>query len=177
MTDTKAKKLLNWSFVCTVAYYALFFIGWSLQLPLFAKVFEYTDDQISNMVTVFFPSVVVVLAVGAVGLTVFNLLLRKKFSSRVFICAAVFSALVFISDRIAKVAIPYVGYTPCTHLRDMGVKDTWHSAELSKKTIVVLDTFLSVFLVAAITLMICAFCIGKSERRTSSHVPDRKNLC
>lgn len=172
MNDTKAKKLLNWSLVCTVLYYALFFIGWSLQLPLFAKLFEYTDEQKSNMVTVFFPSVVIVLAVGAVGLTVFNILLRKKFSPRVFICAAVFSALVFVSDRVAKVAIPIKGVADsCVHLR---VKDTLHSAELSKKTIIVLDTFLSVFLAAAITMMICAFCIGKSERRISSRITERE---
>ena len=174
MNDTKAKKLLNWSLVCTVLYYALFFIGWSLQLPLFAKLFEYTDKQISNMVTVFFPSVVIVLAVGAVGLTVFNILLRKKFSPRVFICAAVFSALVFVSDRVAKVAIPYEGASPCIHLLEMGAKDTLHSAELSEKTIIALDVFLSVFLAAAITLMICAFCIGKSERRTSSRITERE---
>lgn len=98
MNDTKAKKLLNWSLVCIVVYYALFFIGWSLQLPLFAKLFEYPDEQISNMVTVFFPSVVIALTVGAVGLTVFNILLRRKFSPRVFICAAVFSALDYADD-------------------------------------------------------------------------------
>lgn len=175
MNDTKAKKLLNWSLVCTVLYYTLFFIGWSLQLPLFAKLFEYTDEQKSNMVTVFFPSVVIVFAVGAVGLTVFNILLRKKFSPRVFICAAVFSVLTFISDKVAKVAIPFEGVAdPCVHLRALGVKDTLHSAELSEKTIIALDVFLSVFLVAAITLMICAFCIGKSERRTSSRITERE---
>lgn len=174
MNDTRAKKLLNWSLICIVVYYTLFFIGWSLQMPLFARLFEYTDEEISIMITVFFPSVVIVLAVGAVCLTVFNILLRKKSSPRVFICAAVFFVLTFISDRVAKVAIPFVGVSPCYHLLEMGYKDTLLSAELSKKTIIALDVFLSVFLVAAITLMICAFCIGKSERRTFSRLSERE---
>lgn len=167
MNDAKARKLLNWSLVCTVMYYALFFIGWSLQLPLFAKVFEYADEQVSNMVTIFFPSVVIVLAVGAVCLTVFNILLRKKCSPRIFICAAVFSVLTFISDRVAKVAVPFEGVYPCMHLRNIGVKDTLHSAELSQKTIIVLDTFLLFFLVAAIVLMCCAYCVSAAKIRSA----------
>lgn len=154
--------LLNISLGLWIAYYALFFIGYFAQKPLFWRIFGgdyYMSDDFKPVYSPTFLGMFLVIA--AVGV-ILNLLLRKNATPGLCIGAEVFAAAAFEADILVKSLVPMV---KTIIMGQFTGSDGVSVGGLHSQSIGILSMALTIFFAASLTLMVCACCITQFERR------------
>lgn len=152
---------LNLSLIFGIAYHVLFIAGYLLQKPLFGGLFC-TPTVLEQIEPIYCFSIVVIAAVFGACFALFVLLMRKNASRNLFIGAAVFSGIAFITERIAYSAIS--GSVRLLNKMNMHGELGVIAYGLGRGSVDLLDMLLLPMFAAAIVLMCCAACVKEQPR-------------
>ncbi len=152
--------LLNVSLALAACYYVLYFIGYFAQKQLIWGIFA-EWNFVGEFEPVFSPLIIVFSGAVAAGITIFNLLLRKKGSPLLYVGAEVFAVIAFTLNifvkNIACVMITIKLQT--TDGADGVLLGGMHSQSVSCLD----DAFATIFVVS-LALMVCVCCLKQCER-------------
>lgn len=153
----KRTLFLNLSLIFGIAYHALLIAGYLLHKPLFGRLL-YPPETLEQIEPVICVSVTVIAAVCGVCFALLVLPMRKNTSRNLFIGAAVFSGIAFVTERIAYSAISgnvVLLNKLNAEKGELGV----YAYTLGRSAVALLDTLLLPVFAAAIVLMCCAACV------------------
>jgi len=153
--------LLNVSLALAACYYVLYFIGYFAQKQLIWGFF-YDKYFIDEFEPVFSPVIIVFSVVVAAGITVFNLLLRKKGSPLLYVGAEVFAVIAFMLNMFVKniaCSVITLGLQTCDGA-DGVVLGSMHSRSVS-----CLDAAFVTIFVVSLALMVCVCCLKQCESK------------
>ena len=148
--------MLNLSLIFGTAYHALFIVGYLLQKPLFGWLI--TPEVLKQFEPVYCVPVIVVAAVCGICFALFVLFMRKNTSRGLFIGAAVFSGIAFITERMIFSVVTSNVILLNKLLAEKGELGSI-SFGINRSAVAALDMFLLPLFAAAIVLMCCAACV------------------
>ena len=148
--------MLNLSLIFGVAYHVLFIAGYLFQKPLFGWLI--TPEVLKSFEPVYCVPVIVIAAVCGICFALFVLSMRKNTSRGLFVGAAVFSGIAFISERMIFSVVTSNVILLNKLVAEKGELGTI-SFGINRSAVAALDIYLLPLFAAAIVLMCCAACV------------------
>ncbi len=153
--------LLNVSLALAACYYVLYFIGYFAQKQLIWGIFA-DWNYVGEFEPVFSPLIIVFSGAVAAGMTIFNLLLRKKGSPLLYVGAEVFAVLAFMLNIFVKnIACDFL----IMRLQATDGADGVLLGSLHSRSVSCLDAAFVTIFVVSLALMVCVCCLKQCERK------------
>ncbi len=152
--------LLNVSLTLAACYYVLYFIGYFAQKQLIWGIFA-EWNFVGEFEPVFSTLIIVFSGAVAAGITIFNLLLRKKGSPLLYVGAEVFAVIAFTLNIFVKnIACSFI----TIRLQTTDGADGVLLGSMHSRSVSCLDNAFVTILVVSLALMVCVCCLKQCER-------------